>query len=120
MTLNELIPRYAQNKIELDSYKKICDDESKQIKDIMQSEDLTEYDCGTHTAKITIQHRQTMNEDKLLQTVKELGRNDLIRTKEYVDMDLLEKAMYNSEIQAQDIEPCMVTKEVVTLKVKTN
>ena len=115
--LNELIPQYAFNKGELDSYKKLCDKDNATIKALMQEDNLDEYDTKTHTAKISVQHRQTMNEDKLLDVVKDMHRFDLIQTKEYVDMDLLEKAIYNGEIKAEELESCMSTKEVVTLKV---
>ena len=115
--LNELIPQYAFNKGELDSYKKLCDKDNATIKALMQEDNLDEYDTKTHTAKISVQNRQTMNEDKLLDIVKDMNRFDLIQTKEYVDMDLLEKAIYNGEIKAEELESCMSTKEVVTLKV---
>lgn len=118
--LNELLPKYSMNKIELDSYKKICDRDNTLIKELMKEEDIENYDCGTHTAKISVQQRQSMNEDKLLDTIKSLNRLDLIKTKEYVDMDLLEKAMYNNEIQPTEIQSCMITKEVRTLKVMRN
>ena len=115
--LNELIPQYAFNKGEMDSYKKLCDKDNAAIKALMQEDNLNEYNTETHTAKISVQNRQTMNEDKLLDIVKDMDRFDLIQTKEYVDMDLLEKAIYNGEIKAEELESCMSTKEVVTLKV---
>ena len=113
--LNELIPTYAFNKNEMDSYKKLCDRDNTIIKALMKEEGLNDY-----TAKISIQQRQTLNEDKLLDVIKDMDRPDLIKTKEYVDMDLLEKALYNGEIDANDIDICMNTKEIVTLKVTHN
>lgn len=118
--LNELIPKYSMNKTELDSYKKICDRDNAIIKELMKEEDIQLYNCGTHTAKMSVQTRQSMDENKLLETIKSLNRPDLIRTKEYVDMDLLEKAIYNEEINASELNSCMITKEVTTLKVTIN
>ena len=118
--LNELIPNYAFNKNEMDSYKKICDRDNAIIKSLMQEEKLDEWNTNTHTAKISVSQRQTINEDKLLDVIKTMDRIDLIKTKEYVDMDLLEKALYNGEIDAGDIDSCMTIKEVVTLKVTHN
>ena len=118
--LNELIPNYAFNKNEMDSYKKLCDRDNTIIKALMKEEGLYNYNQGDYTAKISIQQRQTLNEDKLLDVIKDMDRLDLIKTKEYVDMDLLEKALYNGEIYASDIDSCMNTKEVVTLKVTHN
>lgn len=118
--LNKLIPNYSMNKTELDSYKKLCDRDNAIIKELMKEEDIQLYDCGTHTAKMSVQTRQSMDENKLLDTIKSLNRPDLIKTKEYVDMDLLEKAIYNEEINASDLNNCMITKEVTTLKVIIN
>lgn len=115
--LKELIPQYAFNKGELDSYKKLCDKDNALIKALMQEDNLNEFDTDTYTAKISVQQRQSIDEDKLLDIVKDMDRPDLIKTKEYVDMDLLEKAIYNEEINANDLSTCMNTKEVVTLKV---
>lgn len=115
--LKSLIPQYAFNKNEADSYKKLCEKDNAIIKTLMIEEKLDNFDTGTHLAKITIQNRQSLNEDKLLELIKEIDRPDLIKTKEYVDTDLLEKAIYNGEIDASDLDSCMTTKEVVTLKV---
>ena len=115
--LNELIPIYALNKNELDSYKKLVDRDNAIIKSLMKEEKLDEWDTEKHTAKISVSQRQTMNEDKLLDVIKTMDRPDLIKTKEYVDMDLLEKALYNGEINPKELDICMTTKEVVTLKV---
>ena len=86
----------------------------------MAEEKLNNFDAGSHSAKITVQNRQIMNEDKLLETIKKLDRPDLIKTKEYVDMDLLEKALYNNEIDAKELDSCVTTKEIITLKVSMN
>lgn len=118
--LNKLIPKYSMNKTELDSYKKMCDKDNAIIKELMKEENIQLYDCGTHTAKLSTQTRQSMDENRLLQQIKLLGRPDLIKTKEYVDMDLLEKAIYNEEINASELNNCMITKEITTLKVMVN
>ena len=118
--LKEIIPQYAFNKNEMDSYKKLCDRDNAIIKSIMSEEKIDTFDTGNYTAKMSIQNRQTMNEDKLMEIIKDMDRFDLIRTKEYVDMDLLEKAIYNEEINPQHLNSCITTKEVVTLKVSLN
>ena len=118
--LKDLIPQYAFNKNEMDSYKKLCDGGNAKIKKLMAEEKLNNFDAGSHSAKITVQNRQIMNEDKLLETIKKLDRPDLIKTKEYVDMDLLEKALYNNEIDAKELDSCVTTKEIITLKVSMN
>ena len=122
--LDRLIPEYYEDKEHLDGYKKICDESSARIKQLMQAENLDKYEVDyehiTNSklyATMSISQRKTMNEDALLARVKELGRQDLIRTKEYVDYDLLEKALYAGDIQESDISGCMNVKEVCTLRV---
>lgn len=119
--LDTLIPTYAENKAILDDYKKICDDENKQIKELM---DEGSYEVGGYKATKTIQHRETMNEDKLLDVLKQYPtacyEQGLIKTKEYVDMDVLESMIYKGVIDKNvllEIDKCRESKEVVTLKV---
>lgn len=115
--LDELIPIYAQNKQELDSYKKLCDKQNSEIKRIMEDNGYDAYSTEHYTAKLSVQHRQTMNEDKLLDVIKSIGRDDLIKTREYVDTDLLERAIYNGEIQAEAFKECVTIKDIPTLKI---
>lgn len=118
MKLSELIQKYAVEKNQLDMCKNICDKLNTDIKRIMQDEQLDEYTAGNYTAKITVSQRTAINEDKILLRVKELDRFDLIKTKEYVDTDLLEKALYQQEIAPDDISDCFNTKDITTLKIK--
>lgn len=119
--LDTLIPTYAKNKAMLDDYKKICDDENKQIKELM---DEGSYETSGWKATKSIQHRETMNEDKLLDILKQYPtacyEQGLIKTKEYVDMDVLESMIYKGVIDKNvllEIDKCRESKEVVTLKV---
>lgn len=117
--LDTLIPTYAENKAMLDDYKKICDDENKQIKELMEE---GSYETGGWKATKSIQHRETMNEDKLLELLRKAGfsQSSIIKTKEYVDMDELESAIYKGLIEKDillEIDKCRESKEVVTLKV---
>ena len=120
MTLQELIPAYAENKAELDSYKKICDKENAEIKEIMLAEDLSEETVDGYVAKITKSNRESFNEEKLLEIAHNEGISEIIKTKEYIDYDILEDAIYNGKI-SEDILLKIATakevKEVVTLKV---
>lgn len=117
--LDTLIPAYAKNKAMLDDYKKICDDENKQIKELM---DEGSYETNGWKATKSIQHRETMNEDKLLDLLRKAGfsQSSIIKTKEYVDMDELESAIYKGLIEKDillEIDKCRESKEVITLKV---
>lgn len=121
-TLDELIPAYAQNKNELDSYKKICESENSQIKEKMVEIGQDEYSAGGYKAKRIVSERVSMNEDKLLAVMKKHYLVQVIKTREYVDMDALENYLYhideedNKELLAE-IDKCREVKEVVQLRI---
>ncbi len=119
VSLDTLIPQYAENKSLLDDYKKICDKENKQIKDMMEE---GSYEAGGWKATKSVTTRDSMNEDKLLDVLKNTNAVYLgiIKTKEYVDMDALESAIYNGDIDKEillKIDKCRESKEVVTLRI---
>lgn len=119
--LEQLIDAYALNKNELDGYKKICDAENAEIKALMTELELDKASTEDYTATLSIQHRETMDEDKLLEVLRDAGYADIvIRTKEYVDMDLLESAIYHDMIDKETLfamQRCKEVKEVQTLKI---
>lgn len=121
ISLDDLIQRYALNKQELDSYKKLVENDNKTIKDIMLKEGKKVAVSGDFEASCTISNRVSVDEEKLLDVIKASGFTNLIRTKEYVDSDLLENAVYHGEIDKATLEKiaeCNKSTEVVTLKVK--
>ena len=118
-SLDTLIPQYAENKSILDDYKKICDKENKQIKELMTDDT---YEAGGYKATKSVSVRETMNEDKLLELLIDKGYKDtkVIKQKYYVDMDALESAIYSGQIPKEDllaIDKCRESKEVVTLRI---
>lgn len=118
--LEELVVTYALNKNELDSYKKICEKENAEIKEKMAELDMNEVLAGDYVAKLTIQKRETMDEDMLLEVLRNNNYTNVIRTKEYVDMDLLEREIYNGNVDKDTLvamQKCKSVKEVPTLKI---
>ena len=78
------------------------------------------YEAGNYVATYSISHRDTMNEEKLLQIAHKYGIIEIVRTKEYIDFDALEKAIYKGRISSNvllEMESAKESKEVVTLKV---
>ena len=120
--LKELINAYGLNKQELDDYKAICDNENKQIKDIMSEAGLKVYETDKYKASYIVSERTSMDEVALLRVIhsnnipNSLG---IIKTREYIDEDALESAIYNKEIPddvMNQISDCMIKKEVISLK----
>lgn len=119
-SLTDLIPLYGEHKASLDVQKKQCESENAQIKKLMEDGNITEFQSGGYTAKYSVQDRVSMNEDRLLEVLKKAGITNVIKTREYVDSDLLEKALYNNEISEEiqlQIAECNEVKQVATLRV---
>lgn len=118
--LDELIPLYVQNKNELDSYTAICKQENESIKAQMLELGKEVHSVGGYTAKRTVSYRETLNEDRLMAVILKHGIKDVIKTKDYVDMDALENYLYHnmmSDTLATDLESCKSKTEVVTLRI---
>lgn len=119
-TLDTLIPQFAANKREQDSYKKLCDKEGAEIKAIMQNFVLPHYEAGGYRATYTIQKRESINEELLLEIAHQHGISEIIKTKEYIDFDALENAIYNGRIPEDvvlEMDAATEVKEIPTLKV---
>ena len=118
--LDELIPRYAANKAEADSYKKLCEKENAEIKSIMKSFVVQAYQAGGYKASYSVSKRESMNEEMLLQIAHMHGIPEIVKTKEYIDYDALEHAIYNGQISDEvlmEMDKAKEVKEVVTLRV---
>lgn len=119
--LDTLIPQYAQNKSEMDSYKKLCDKENAQIKSIMKDLALQFYEAGDYRANCSVSKRETLNEEKLLELAKNnVSLSSCIKTKEYIDFDVLEKLLYDEMVPPAviaEMDKAKEVKEVVTLRI---
>ena len=118
-TLDELIPQYAFNKGELDSYTKLCKEENERIKAQLVELGEDEYSAGGYTVKRIVAVKESMNEAKLLEVLRQNGIDAAIKTKEYVDMDALEAYLYNNAPSAElarQLEGCRTTSETVQLR----
>lgn len=119
VSLDELIPQYAANKAELDTYTKICKEENEQIKTNLEALGENEYSAGGYTVKRIVAVKESMNEARLLEVLRVNGITDAIKTKEYVDMNVLEAYLYNNEPSAdlaRQLESCRTTTETVQLR----
>ena len=119
-TLDSLIPQYAANKREQDSYKKLCDKENAQIKAIMQDYAVPQYIAGGYKATYSIQKRESINEEVLLEIAHQHGIPEIVKTKEYIDFDALENAIYNGRIPESivlEMDAATEVKEIPILKV---
>lgn len=122
--LDKLVPQYGANKALMENYKKQCEEENKEIKQIMSDLVLQHYTAGGYKISKSVQTKENLDEDILLDIIKNnssvINTERLIKTKEYVDMDELEKALYNNEIPKEvilDMDKARTVKKVTTLRI---
>lgn len=124
--LEKLIPEYATFKNELDTLKKVVDFLNKEIKDLMIEENTDTAEYGGYKVSYIVQKKEQLDEDGLLEflqnklTIGSPLRDSLIKTKEYIDMDELETAIYNGDIDSAlvaDMGKFTTIKEVPTLRI---
>lgn len=123
--LKKLARQYVENKNEADSYKKLCEEENATLKKAMEELGVTEVDLGMTKIVRSVSNRVTLDEDKVLDILRfsnELPpNNSIIRTKEYVDMAELEKAIYAGILTSETVVKLDAAKitspDIVTLRV---
>lgn len=118
--LDSLIPQYAANKREKDSYEKLCAAENTQIKAIMQNFAVQHYEAGGYKAVYSIQRRESVDEERLIEIAHQYGISEVIKTKEYIDFDALENAIYHGRIPDDvivEMNSATTVKEIPTLKI---
>lgn len=122
LTLEEYATHYIKLKAEADSIDKELKAINKRMKELMVEEDVTEAHCDDGVVKYVVQHRETFDEDKAIKILKKSG-TECIKTKEYIDSDILEKELYNEKL-APDIvaglDSCRTIKDVPTLTISKN
>ena len=116
--LDELIPLYYEHNELVKKHKKVADKANKEIKEIMAEQSITEFATNGLVATVSVSERVDLMEDVLIEKIKELGIKGIIRTKEYVDMDALETALYNGLINPAMLAQAQTKKEVITLRIR--
>ena len=118
--LDELIPNYYANKQVLDAYTKDCAKDNAEIKDLMLQFDKSEYTANDITAKRIVISKDLVNEVKLMAVIKKFKVPEVVKTREYIDMESFESYLYNNPIStdfASELAACTSSTETVQLRV---
>ena len=123
--LKELVDSYAQHNEDYNALKKIVDKEGKEIKERFALEDISEMQGDGFKVSVSIRTTETLLEDKLLVLLKNSDIDpdvltNVVKTKEYIDMDALESAIYKGDITENIVatfDVCREVKETQVLKV---
>jgi hypothetical protein len=88
------------------------------IKQIFNENNLNNYTSESGVkASVTTTNRPSYCEDQLIAYLKELGVPDLIKTKEYVDLEALESTIYHAQLDAKALAPFKEDHYIQTLRV---
>jgi len=125
---DELVENYGKLDEQIKDLKKALDADKESIKNELVSMGEDKWTAGGYTVQRVVSERETLNEEKLLPILKHHwtalhGSMEcpFIKTKEYIDMDALENAIYSKELTPNvlaDMEKCREVTTVVSLKCK--
>lgn len=108
--LKNLIPVYGQNKSQMDDFKKVVEADNKEIKSICKVLSVENMEVEGYKMSYKVIDKHNVNEDKVLEIVKKWWAKKngsmecpYIKTREYLDNDALQDAIYNGEIDKQTL-----------------
>lgn len=121
--LAEKIDIYKSYKDSESKFKKLGSKLNDEIKETMSSMGVDEFSSDSYVATVKYSRKETLDEEKAIEVLrKNLSEEQLktvIRTKEYIDDDSLEKLVYNGDFDISLLEPCKILgNEVATLRIK--
>ena len=119
--LSKTIDEYKESKDKENSLKKINNELSENIKSYMHEHNMTTADTDNYTATLSRKDSESLNEDLAIEIIKEnLGGAllaSVIKTKEYIDEDALEKLVYNGDFDINKLAKAKIVKSTFTLRV---
>ena len=104
--LKELAQKYVEGKAELNKLTKQVEKINADIKEAMEKAKLNEVETESGAiVKYGVTRKESVNEDMLLVKLKELVPDtECIKTKEYIDMDVLESEIYHGYLSKDALQ----------------
>ena len=108
-----VVASYVKTKEEAEFYDRATKAYNEKIKQMMNELEITNGTFAGYKVLVSRVTHETLNEAKLLNALKTHynGETALIKTREYVDMDLLEQMLYRGEIDAEMLSLLEACKE---------
>ena len=120
--LSKVIDEYKESKDRENALKKANNEMNENIKTYMQEHDMSSANSEKYTATLSHTKKESLNEELAIEIIKEnLGGallNSVIKQKEYIDEDALEKLVYNGDFDISKLEKAKITKVTTTLRIK--
>ena len=121
--LKNLINDYAEQNSLFNATKKVVGRLKSEIEEAFGESKISEFDTGDFTAILSTVEKQSFNEELMIPIIKTFGVRGVVKKKEYVDMDALEKAIYSGKITAEQVlqlDKCKETTSSQRLTIKKN
>ena len=119
--LSKAIDSYKESKDKENSLKKANNELNETIKTYMQENDITSANSEKYMATLSCAKKESLNEDLAIEIIKEnIGGallSSVIKQKEYIDEDALEKLVYNGDFDITKLAKAKMVKETYTLRV---
>ena len=119
--LSTSIDKYKESKDKENALKKANNELNETIKTYMQEHDMESANSEKYTATLSCTEKESLNEDLAIEIIKEnLGGallSSVIKQKEYIDEDALEKLVYNGDFDINKLSKAKIVKSVYTLRV---
>ena len=120
--LSKAIDDYKESKDKENALKKANTAMNESIKNYMSENDMDEASSDMYTAVLSNTTKESLNDDLAIEIIKENLDGALlasvIKQKEYIDEDALEKLVYNGDFDISKLEKAKITKVTTTLRIK--
>lgn len=116
--LEVLVPAYGESKAQEAAVKKIVTAQNTEIKSLLIANNLDNFSSGGFIVSYSEAEKASFNESKLIPYLKTLKLKGLVKKREYVDMDVLEAAIYNGQLSALDLAAFQEVTLTGTLRIK--
>ena len=121
LDIDSLIDEYKASKDKENALKKSNADVSDKIKSYFIDNGIDKHSTDLYTATVTTTNKESLNDELAIEIIKEnLGGallKSVIKQKEYIDEDALEKLVYNGDFDITKLEKAKIVKPVTTLRV---
>jgi hypothetical protein len=110
-TLADIVDSYKDAKDEEKAIKKVVGDLNTQLKEKMLADNLDSIDGNNgYCVTLTTTQKESLNEERAIEILKEAltpaQLRKVVKKKEYIDDDELEKLVYNGKFDMSQLECC--------------
>ena len=120
--LSKVIDEYKESKDRENALKKANNELNEIIKAFMQNHGISSAESEKYMATLSCTKKESLNEDLAIEIIKEnldgALFNSVIKQKDYIDEDALEKLVYNGDFDISKLEKAKITKVTTTLRIK--